>query len=125
MDDLTDMNVRYEAAAEAIRTADALLIGAGAGMGVDSGLPDFRGPEGFWNLTTGNLVPNGIPSSIPVTTVGSVVFKEVKSLPSNWGQVWRFPRSGGSAKFEVNSTSESIRARQSFENREFHCPSVH
>lgn len=39
---------RIEAAAEAIRTADALLIGAGAGMGVDSGLPDFRGPEGFW-----------------------------------------------------------------------------
>jgi len=37
-----------KAAAEAIRTADALLIGAGAGMGVDSGLPDFRGPEGFW-----------------------------------------------------------------------------
>jgi NAD-dependent SIR2 family protein deacetylase len=37
-----------ETAAEAIRSADALLIGAGAGMGVDSGLPDFRGPEGFW-----------------------------------------------------------------------------
>ena len=37
-----------QAAAQAIRTADALLIGAGAGMGVDSGLPDFRGPEGFW-----------------------------------------------------------------------------
>src|SRR3954471_3290794 len=35
-------------AAEAIASADALLIGAGAGMGVDSGLPDFRGPEGFW-----------------------------------------------------------------------------
>ena len=32
----------------AIATADALLIGAGAGMGVDSGLPDFRGKEGFW-----------------------------------------------------------------------------
>jgi NAD-dependent SIR2 family protein deacetylase len=36
-------------AAEAIAAADALLITAGAGMGVDSGLPDFRGPEGFWN----------------------------------------------------------------------------
>jgi NAD-dependent SIR2 family protein deacetylase len=36
------------AAAQAIKTADALLIGAGAGMGVDSDLPDFRGPEGFW-----------------------------------------------------------------------------
>ncbi|HTR43839.1 MAG TPA: Sir2 family NAD-dependent protein deacetylase [Pseudomonadales bacterium] len=35
-------------AAEAIRAADALLITAGAGIGVDSGLPDFRGNEGFW-----------------------------------------------------------------------------
>jgi NAD-dependent SIR2 family protein deacetylase len=35
-------------AAEVIRSADALIIGAGAGMGVDSGLPDFRGNEGFW-----------------------------------------------------------------------------
>ena len=31
-----------------MRGADALVVGAGAGMGVDSGLPDFRGPEGFW-----------------------------------------------------------------------------
>jgi NAD-dependent SIR2 family protein deacetylase len=38
-----------ERAAEAIKTADALVIGSGAGMGVDSGLPDFRGNEGFWN----------------------------------------------------------------------------
>ena len=36
-------------AAEAVREAEALLIGAGAGMGVDSGLPDFRGDHGFWN----------------------------------------------------------------------------
>lgn len=35
-------------AAEAIEHAEALLIGAGAGMGVDSGLPDFRGDRGFW-----------------------------------------------------------------------------
>src|SRR5215472_16609198 len=35
-------------AAEAIGAADALVIGAGAGMGVDSGLPDFRGAQGFW-----------------------------------------------------------------------------
>ncbi len=36
-------------AADAIRRAQALLVTAGAGMGVDSGLPDFRGNEGFWN----------------------------------------------------------------------------
>jgi len=35
-------------ALEAIRGAEALVIGAGAGMGVDSGLPDFRGVHGFW-----------------------------------------------------------------------------
>ncbi|WP_153146430.1 Sir2 family NAD-dependent protein deacetylase [Dechloromonas sp. H13] len=35
-------------AAEYIAHADALLITAGAGMGVDSGLPDFRSREGFW-----------------------------------------------------------------------------
>jgi NAD-dependent SIR2 family protein deacetylase len=37
-----------ERAARAIDDAQALLITAGAGMGVDSGLPDFRGREGFW-----------------------------------------------------------------------------
>lgn len=31
-----------------LNEADGLLITAGAGMGVDSGLPDFRGNEGFW-----------------------------------------------------------------------------
>jgi NAD-dependent SIR2 family protein deacetylase len=36
-------------AASLIGRADGLLITAGAGMGVDSGLPDFRGPQGFWN----------------------------------------------------------------------------
>lgn len=35
-------------AAELIAGAEALVIGAGAGMGVDSGLPDFRGSHGFW-----------------------------------------------------------------------------
>lgn len=35
-------------AREALDVADTVLITAGAGMGVDSGLPDFRGDEGFW-----------------------------------------------------------------------------
>jgi NAD-dependent SIR2 family protein deacetylase len=37
-----------ERAAATIRAAEALVIAAGAGMSVDSGLPDFRGPDGFW-----------------------------------------------------------------------------
>lgn len=35
-------------AATLINDAEAIVVAAGAGMGVDSGLPDFRGPEGFW-----------------------------------------------------------------------------
>jgi NAD-dependent SIR2 family protein deacetylase len=37
------------AARAALEGAEALVVAAGAGMGVDSGLPDFRGNEGFWN----------------------------------------------------------------------------
>jgi NAD-dependent SIR2 family protein deacetylase len=44
-DDLAPACAR--AAAE-LRRAGALVVTAGAGMGVDSGLPDFRGDEGFW-----------------------------------------------------------------------------
>ncbi len=43
----TNLELIFQAA-ELIESADALLLSAGAGIGVDSGLPDFRGDEGFW-----------------------------------------------------------------------------
>lgn len=42
------MDEKIQAAARALASAEALVITAGAGMGVDSGLPDFRGKQGFW-----------------------------------------------------------------------------
>ena len=39
---------KIQYAARWVREAPAILITAGAGMGVDSGLPDFRGPQGWW-----------------------------------------------------------------------------
>lgn len=41
-----------ERAAAVIKEADALIILAGAGMGVDSGLPDYRGNAGLWREHT-------------------------------------------------------------------------
>lgn len=38
----------FTKAAQLISHADGVIITAGAGMGADSGLPDFRGDEGFW-----------------------------------------------------------------------------
>ena len=46
---MAEANDLIKEAAGIIHEAGALLICAGAGMGVDSGLPDFRGSEGFWN----------------------------------------------------------------------------
>ena len=42
------MENNIKLATELICSADSLIITAGAGIGVDSGLPDFRGTEGFW-----------------------------------------------------------------------------
>lgn len=43
-----DLEKTIQEAARVIKEADALLITAGAGIGVDSGLPDFRSNQGFW-----------------------------------------------------------------------------
>ncbi|OZI77128.1 SIR2 family NAD-dependent protein deacylase [Bordetella genomosp. 12] len=42
-----------ERAASLISDAYAIVVVAGAGMGIDSGLPDFRGSQGFWNAYPG------------------------------------------------------------------------
>jgi len=62
-------------AAQLIAQSDGLLIAAGAGMGVDSGLPDFRGNDGFWK-------------SYPALQSSGVDFREMAS-PS---QFWSAPR---------------------------------
>ena len=48
MADRSERESRYRRGAELIVQADGLLVTAGAGFGVDSGLPDFRGTQGFW-----------------------------------------------------------------------------
>jgi NAD-dependent SIR2 family protein deacetylase len=45
---IADTAAALAQAAQLLRGAQSLLICAGAGMGVDSGLPDFRGNSGFW-----------------------------------------------------------------------------
>jgi NAD-dependent SIR2 family protein deacetylase len=44
----TNIKTSLERVAQLIAQADSLIITTGAGMGVDSGLPDFRGTAGFW-----------------------------------------------------------------------------
>jgi NAD-dependent SIR2 family protein deacetylase len=45
---MEELEETFARAADTIIGSRALVITAGAGMGVDSGLPDFRGNQGFW-----------------------------------------------------------------------------
>jgi NAD-dependent SIR2 family protein deacetylase len=45
---MSNSHALFAEAARLIASADGLLVTAGAGMGVDSGLPDFRGNTGLW-----------------------------------------------------------------------------
>jgi hypothetical protein len=56
-----------DAAARLVGEADALLVCAGAGMGVDSGLPDFRSNDGFWKAYPPYARGSGCRSSIWLT----------------------------------------------------------
>jgi NAD-dependent SIR2 family protein deacetylase len=54
-------------AASLIQKAQALIITAGAGLGVDSGLPDFRGNDGFWK-------------AYPALQKSNIAFKNIANL---------------------------------------------
>ena len=43
-----DLDRQLGRAVTLLASAESLLITAGAGIGIDSGLPDFRGEAGFW-----------------------------------------------------------------------------
>lgn len=43
----------FHKVADLLNNADSLIIAAGAGIGIDSGLPDFRGEGGFWKAYPG------------------------------------------------------------------------
>jgi NAD-dependent SIR2 family protein deacetylase len=42
------MDLKVQEIRASLKSSECLLVAAGAGIGVDSGLPDFRGTEGFW-----------------------------------------------------------------------------
>jgi NAD-dependent SIR2 family protein deacetylase len=76
--DLIDSNIAR--AARWIADADALIIAAGAGMSVDSGLPDFRGSHGIWTTL--------LPAGMRERDVGA--FTQARCFADNPREAWRF-----------------------------------
>tara|TARA_B100002049_G_scaffold45730_1_gene31909 strand:+ start:994 stop:1818 length:825 start_codon:yes stop_codon:yes gene_type:complete len=67
-------------AANAIHEADHVLISAGAGASVDSGLPDYRGNEGFW-------------TAYPALKAQNITYREISSCDefiNNPRRAWGF-----------------------------------
>ena len=53
---MTTETQQLEKIANAIRNADGVVITSGAGMGVDAGIPDFRGNSGLWTAEKDNFM---------------------------------------------------------------------
>ena len=58
MSSLTDLEKRIETLAGWIHKSDRLVVFTGAGISTDSGLPDFRGPDGVWTRRDKGLPPS-------------------------------------------------------------------
>lgn len=67
-------------AAQWVARADALIIAAGAGMSVDSGLPDFRGSNGIWTTL--------LPAGMHERDLGA--FTQGRCFAENPREAWRF-----------------------------------
>jgi NAD-dependent SIR2 family protein deacetylase len=77
---MSSTEILFSQAAKAIAKADGLLITAGAGIGVDSGLPDFRGSEGFWNAYP----------ALARARIGFTSIANPAAFESNPGRAWGF-----------------------------------
>jgi NAD-dependent SIR2 family protein deacetylase len=57
MADQSDLNERIERGALWMAAAKRIVVFTGAGISTDSGVPDFRGPEGVWTRRDKGLPP--------------------------------------------------------------------
>jgi mono-ADP-ribosyltransferase sirtuin 6 len=56
-----DLKEKIDLAAKWIAESEKLVVFTGAGISTDSGLPDFRGPDGVWTRRDAGLPPPKSP----------------------------------------------------------------
>jgi NAD-dependent SIR2 family protein deacetylase len=78
----TQLNRQIEKAAEWIAASRHLVAFTGAGISTDSGLPDFRGPDGVWTRRDAGLPPPkwGKPASRIRPNASHVALVELERL---------------------------------------------
>jgi NAD-dependent SIR2 family protein deacetylase len=77
---LSDLDKRIETLAQWMFEAKHLLVFTGAGISTESGLPDFRGPDGIWTRKERGLPPKTRGFSSVEPNAGHIAIVELQKL---------------------------------------------
>lgn len=77
---LSDLDKRIETLALWMYEAKHLVVFTGAGISTESGLPDFRGPDGIWTRQAKGLPPKSRPFSSVEPNAGHMAIVELQKL---------------------------------------------
>jgi len=76
----SDLAKRIEALAQWMFEAKHLVVFTGAGISTESGLPDFRGPDGIWTRQAKGLPPKARPFGSVEPNAGHMAIVELQKL---------------------------------------------
>ena len=76
----SDLDKRIETLARWMFEAKHLVVFTGAGISTESGIPDFRGPDGVWTRRDRGLPPPSRPSGAVEPNSGHFVIVELQKL---------------------------------------------
>jgi NAD-dependent SIR2 family protein deacetylase len=76
----SDLAKRIEALARWMFEAKNLVVFTGAGISTESGLPDFRGPDGIWTRQAKGLPPKARPFGSVEPNAGHMAIVELEKL---------------------------------------------
>lgn len=77
---LSDLDKRIETLAQWMFKAKHLVVFTGAGISTESGLPDFRGPNGLWTRQARGLPPKPMPFTSVEPNAGHMAIVELQKL---------------------------------------------
>src|SRR4030043_2298322 len=77
---MIDLEERIKKLAKWMFEAKYLVVFTGAGISTDSGLPDFRGPEGIWTRQEKGLPPKTRPFTSVEPNAGHLAIVELQNI---------------------------------------------
>jgi NAD-dependent SIR2 family protein deacetylase len=77
---MRSLEERIEQLAQLMLEAHYLVVFTGAGISTESGLPDFRGPDGVWTRQAKGLPPNPRPFSSAEPNTGHLAIVQLQKL---------------------------------------------